>query len=393
MNIKEFREKAIKRYKNGESPKEIYQSLGKGKTWFFKWLKRYQLDGKDWAKSHSRKPHQSPKRIDKTMEQAVIKTRKYLEKEPYAQIGAFNICWHLKQEGGNPPSLATLNRIIKRNNLVHKRLKYSPKGVNYPSLAVTHSNYLHQMDVVGPRYLKEDGRFYSVNIIDVFDRRNSTNPERRQNRIAVTKGLLCSWKTLGIPLYEQMDNQLPMRGSNQYPHSFGLVIRLCLHLGIQPLFIPLSEPWRNGIIEHFQNDFDKMFFRAQYFKDFAYLCREAKIFEKYLNQNHHYSTLGGLTPNQKCSGNIKLLPASFKLPHKLTICPGYVHLIRFIRSDRILDIFGEKYIMPDDVEYEYVRATIDTVQEKLLVYHDSKLIVEYPYPLPKSSIDLSRFNL
>jgi hypothetical protein len=38
MNIKELREKAIKRYKNGESPKEIYQSLGKGKTWLFKWF-------------------------------------------------------------------------------------------------------------------------------------------------------------------------------------------------------------------------------------------------------------------------------------------------------------------------------------------------------------------
>ena len=35
MNSKELREKAIKRYENGESPKEIYQSLGKGKSWFF----------------------------------------------------------------------------------------------------------------------------------------------------------------------------------------------------------------------------------------------------------------------------------------------------------------------------------------------------------------------
>jgi len=42
--------------------------------------------------------------------------------------------------------------------------------------------------------------------------------------------------------------------------------------------------------------------------------------------------------------------------------------------------------MPSDVEYEYVRATIDTV-------NDSKLVVEHPYSLPKSSIDLSRFNL
>jgi len=393
MNIKELREKAIKRYKNGESPQEIYQSLGKSKTWFFKWLKRYKLDGEDWTKSHSRKPHQSPKRIDKIMEQTIIEIRKRLEKKPYAQIGAFNICWHLKQEGKIPPSLASLNRIIKRNNLVHKRTKYSPKGVNYPSLAITRSNYLHQLDVVGPRYLKEDGRFYSINIIDAYDRRDSINPDRRQNRMAITKALICSWKTLGIPLYEQMDNQLPMRGSNQYPHSFGLVIRLCLSLGIQPLFIPLREPWRNGIIEHFQNVFDKTFFRTQYFKDFDHLYKKAKEFELFHIQNHRYSTLEGMTPNQKFSGDIKLLPASFRLPEKLAIVPGYVHLVRFIRSDRVLDIFGEKYIMPDDVEHEYVWATIDTVQEKLFVYHDSKLVVEYDYPLPKSSIDLSKIDL
>ena len=393
MNIKELREQAIKRYENGESPKEIYQSLGKGKTWFFKWLKRYKLDGEDWTKSHSRKPHQSPKRIDKIMEQTVIETRKYLEKKQYSQIGALAIGYDLNKQGIISPPISTINKILRRNNLVLKRTKYTPKGVSYPSLLITHSNYVHQIDIVGPRYLKEDGRFYSVNVIDAFDRRNSTNPERRQNRIAVTKGLVSSWQTLGIPLYEQMDNKLPMRGSNQYPHSFGLVIRLCLSLGIQPLFIPLAEPWRNGIIEHFQNVFDKMFFRTQYFKDFDHLYKQAKEFELFHNQNHRYSTLEGMTPNQKCSGNIKLLPASFRLPNKLAICPGYVHLIRFIRSDRILDIFGEKYVMPSKVEHEYVWATIDTAKEKLFIYHDSKLVVEYPYPLPKSSIDLSRFDL
>jgi len=393
MNIKELREQAIKRYENGESPKEIYQSLGKGKTWFFKWLKRYKLDGEDWTKSHSRKPHQSPKRIDKIMEQTVIETRKYLEKKQYSQIGALAISYDLNKQRIISPPISTINKILRRNNLVLKRTKYTPKGVSYPSLPITHSNYVHQIDIVGPRYLKEDGRFYSVNIIDAFDRRNSTNPERRQNRIAVTKGLVSSWQTLGMPLYEQMDNKLPMRGSNQYPHSFGLVIRLCLSLGIQPLFIPLAEPWRNGIIEHFQNVFDKMFFRTQYFKDFDHLYKQAKEFELFHNQNHRYSTLEGMTPNQKCSGNIKLLPASFRLPNKLAICPGYVHLVRFIRSDRILDIFGEKFVMPSEVEHEYVWATINTVKEKLFIYHDSKLVVEYPYPLPKSSIDLSRFDL
>jgi transposase-like protein len=393
MNIKEFREKAIKRYKNDESPKEIYQSLGKSKTWFFKWLKRYKLDGKDWAKSHSCKPHKSPKRIDEMMEQMVIETRKHLEKKLYSQIGALAISYNLNRQGIISPPISTINKILRRNDLIHQKTKYIPKGVNYPSLVISQSNYLHQLDVVGPRYLKEDGRFYSINIIDAYDRRNSINPDRRQNRRAIIKALICSWHTLGLPCYLQMDNQLALRGSNHYPHSFGVVIRLCLYMGIQPLFIPLAEPWRNGIIEHFQNVFDKTFFRAQYFKGFSQLYEKAKEFEPFHNQNHNYSTLKGLTPNQKCSGDIKLLSTSFRLPEKLAISPGYIHLIRFIRSDGVLDIFGEKYIMPDDVEYEYVWATIDTAQEKLLVYHDSKLVVEHPYPLPKSSIDLSRFDL
>ncbi len=385
MNIKEFREKAIKRYENGESPKEIYQSLGKSKTWFFRWLKRYKLDGKDWAKSHSCKPHRSPKRIDKIMEQTVIETRKHLEKKLYSQIGALAISYNLNKQGIISPPISMINKILRRNDLIHQKTKYIPKGVNYPSLAISRSNYLHQLDVVGPRYLKEDGRFYSINLIDAYD--------RRQNRLAIIKALICSWHTLGIPLYLQMDNQLAMRGSNHYPHSFGAVIRICLCMGIQPLFIPLAEPWRNGIIEHFQNVFDKMFFRTQYFKDLNHLYKQAKNFELFHNQNHHYSTLKGMTPNQKFSGDIKLLPASFRLPEKLAIFSGYIHLIRFIRSDCVLDIFGEKYIMPDDVEYEYVRATIDTAKEKLFVYHDSKLVVEHPHSLPKGSIDLSRFNL
>jgi len=89
--MKKLREKAIRNYLNGKSPKEIYRSLGKGKTWFFKWLKRYKLDGKNWACQHFRRPRISPNRIDQEIEQMVIATRKKLENKLYAQIGASNI--------------------------------------------------------------------------------------------------------------------------------------------------------------------------------------------------------------------------------------------------------------------------------------------------------------
>lgn len=45
------------------------------------------------------------------------------------------------------------------------KLRFKCKGVNYPSLPVEQSNCVHQFDVVGPRYLKTDGRFYSAILI------------------------------------------------------------------------------------------------------------------------------------------------------------------------------------------------------------------------------------
>ncbi len=392
MDEKEVREEAIRRYENGGSPKEIYQSIGKGKTWFFKWLKRYQHDGPDWSKDLSRRPHRIHKKIEETMEQAIIVTRKQLEKELYAQIGALNIKWHLEQKGLDVP-IPTINKVLKRNNLVHKKPVYQPKNIDYPALEVKESNYLHEFDVVGPRYLKTDGRFYSANVIDAYDRRCVVNPMRRQTKIDIINALIRSWQTLGIPLYLQMDNKLPLRGSNRYPHSFGMVVRLCLYLGIQPVFIPLKEPWRNGIIERFQDVFDKMFFRAQYFKDFSHLLQQAMGFEIFHSHNHRYSTLEGKTPMEKVSGDLKYLPKSFTLPEKLPIAPGYIHIIRFIRSNRTLDIFGEKFSMPIEIEYEYVWVTIDTAKETLSIYHNSKLIQKLDYLLPKTSTDLSKIDL
>ena len=258
---------------------------------------------------------------------------------------------------------------------------------------VTKSNCLHQLDAIGPRYLRDDGRFYSINIIDAYDRRCSVNPMRRETKIDVMSALIRCWQTMGIPCYLQMDNTLVYRGSNLFPRAFGVVIRLCLHLGIQPIFIPIREPWRNGIIEHFQDVFDKMFFRSQFFPSFKYLTEQSKGFELFHNQKHHYSTLEGKTPMEKFSGDAKLLPKDFALPQKLAIEPGCIHLIRFIRSNLILDIFGEKFPLPREAEYEYVWATIDTATDKLLVTHDSKIIVEFDYVLPKTSMDLSNIEL
>jgi hypothetical protein len=177
------------------------------------------------------------------MEQAVIEAKQQLEATPYARIGAEAVDWQLKQQGNKRPAIATINRVIDRNNLTRKKPpRYNPKGLDYPSIEIIKSNILHQMDVVGPRYLESAGQFYSINIVDAHDHRGRINPHRRQTKTDVTSVLIRCWQSMGVPAYLQMDNTLTTQGSQRHQRSFGLVIRLYLLLGIQPVFIPIREP-------------------------------------------------------------------------------------------------------------------------------------------------------
>ena len=219
--------------------------------------------------------------------------------------------------------------------------------------------------------------------MDIDTHRVKLNPSRRKDDESMAEGLIQTWKKLGLSDFLQMDNELSFRGSNRYPHSLGLVLRLCLLLGIQPVFIPQGEPWRNGEIESFQDTFDKAFFRSQRFLSFKELCDEAPRFEDYHNEYYIYSCLKGKTPNQVCKEDplgITLLPASFRLPkERIPIEDGY---IRFIRSDRQLVIFGEKFTVPKDLVHEYIVATICTDIHTLQVRHDDQLVEAFEYLLP-----------
>jgi len=261
-----------------------------------------------------------------------------------------------------------------------------PKGVEYPYFTeALDFNNIHQADLVGPRYIKGDGRFYSLNVMDRFSHRIYIESQRTKQDKQIAASLLRSWKVLGPPDYLQLDNELSFRGSNKYPRSFGLVIRTCLYFGIQPVFIPISEPWRNGEIEHFNDTYNRKFFRRQWFASYAYLKRQSKNFQSYHNRHHHYSCLKGKTPDEFTKQNqyvSKILGPNTKLPILEHIPDGNVILIRFIRSNRILNVFGEKYIVSKELVYSYVKAVIVTQIHRLQIYLGDDLVESFRYEIP-----------
>lgn len=117
----EIRKNAIERYLKGESPKSIYTNLGRSRYWFFKWIKRYKTGAAGWYKDKSKAPKTSPTKIDKTDRQRIIATRRRLESQQFAQIGASAIKWELSKSGFDFPSDRTINRVLKREGLIKKK--------------------------------------------------------------------------------------------------------------------------------------------------------------------------------------------------------------------------------------------------------------------------------
>jgi transposase len=383
----ELRIEAIKRYLGGEKPSVIYKDLERSKKWFFKWLKRYKEIGHDWHKDLSRTPKSSPRALDQKMERLIVQTRKQLEKTKYAQIGAIAIAWKLTKLNIDPPPIWTINRVLKRNNLTKKRKKgYQPKGKSYPYITIDSPNKLHQADIIGPRHLYSKERFYSLNAMDIFRHKVKIVSVPYKNADRIREALLTIWKSLGIPTYSQFDNQQAFSGSERRPRWFGKVIRLCLALDIEPVFVPYKEPWRMAEIEKFNDVWNKRFFRAQQFKSFSHLQEEEKMFELFHNTNHCYSVLKGMTPQafeNTLNYRPKLLDSEFSLKDVSYKQDGKVHLIRFIRSDRMLNIFGEKFLLKPDCQYEYVRATIYVKEQCLQVFLFDEAVHEFKYTLPK----------
>ena len=60
---------------------------------------------------------------------------------------------------------------------------------------------------------------------------------------------------------------------------------------------------------------------------------------------------------------------------------GRYHVVRYIRSDSRLNIFGETFPVSGELQYEYVMATIDVKEQKLKLFLAHEQVDEFKYLL------------
>ena len=87
------------------------------------------------------------------------------------------------------------------------------------------------------------------------------------------------------------------------------------------------------------------------------------------------------------------LAPNTKLPQLDYVPDGEIVLIRFIRGNRKLDIFGEKFEVSKDLIYSYVKAVIVTKLHTLQVYLDNDLVETFEYRLTAPNQPIESFGL
>jgi putative transposase len=109
--------------------------------------------------------------------------------------------------------------------------------------------------------------------------------------------------------------------------------------------MPVKEPWRNGIIEKFNDTYAKWFLRKITFSSFEHLFKKPILFNEFHNSNHRYSLQQHNTPNEasKLLGERTRHNGNIHNQQKIPLETGVVYFIRFIRSDLKLRIATESF--------------------------------------------------
>lgn len=385
-DIQQQRIWAVQRFLNGESPESICVSLGRSAVWLYKWVKRYVEDDSSWSVSRSRRPLSVPSHTPTEVEEIVKMVRLNLYNRDLF-CGAQAILWEMEDLGVKPlPSIRTISRILSRNELTHWRTgKYEAKGTAYPKLPSLWPNQTHQADLVGPCYLKGPVRFYGLNIVDMATARCGLHSSPTKAGQDILDGFWDVWTRMGMPDNIQVDNAMSFFGSPTHPRGMGPLIRLCLHNGIEPWFIPIHEPWRNGVIEKFNDHYEQKFLNKVIMVTEEDLRTGTLAFEQRHNSSFRYSKLGGKTPLKALAATKAKLrfPVQEEVPRHRLKKPetGRYHVVRLIRSDLKLNVFGELFPVAPELKLEYVVATIDVKEQKMKLFLDKSQIEEFDYKL------------
>ncbi|PZS27738.1 MAG: IS481 family transposase [Pseudonocardiales bacterium] len=247
QTLVEYRYRAVREVLGGSPIGEVAVRYGTSRQSLHSWRRRFEQQGMAGLADRSRRPTNSPGRLDSEIEALICQLRR-----AHPRWGARRICYELAQRDVEPvPSRATVHRVLTRNGLVDPQAQVHKR--QYKRWQRAAPMHLWQMDIVGGLPLADGRECKLLTGIDDHSRfvviaAVLPAPSGR----AVCEAFAAAMRRYGVPSEVLTDNGGQFSGRHHRPQPVEVLFeRVCRENGIMQRLTKPRSPTTTGKIERF----------------------------------------------------------------------------------------------------------------------------------------------
>ena len=311
-----------------------------------------------------RKPGRAWNRTAASKEAQILRTRNDLRKNSVlGEYGADAIANALATVK-HPVviSRATIYRVLERRGALdavrRQRRPAPPKGWYLPRLAGGEAE-LDSFDFVEDLKIADGPLLCLLTGISLHGALADAWIMRQRQTTSTIGALLERWRAEGLPDYAQFDNDNVFQGAHHHPDAVGRVTRLCLALGVIPVFAPPREPGLQNAIEGFNGLWQSKVWQRHHCPTVAALRRVSATYIKaHRAKTAHRRDLG---PTRR------QVPKDFTW-HASTPLRGLMVFIRRSDEHGAVNLLARTYPVDQNWPHRLVRCEVDFTHRRIRFY-------------------------
>jgi len=380
------RRELVQAVRAGRSLRSASREFGVSVSTAAYWVARARGKRVDRVRFESRKTGRAWNRTPRDMEQRILSVRNALRKESVLGeygLDAIGLALHEGGPAHRVPGRTTIYRVLARRGAldgVHRQRRPAPpKGWYLPDLACGRAE-LDTFDFI------EDLKIAGGPLVDVLTGTSLHGAlaeawiMARPSARATLQALVERWRRDGLPTYAQFDNDTIFQGTHRSPDTVGRISRLCLALGVVPVFAPPREPGFQNAIEGFNALWQSKVWQRHHVLDTEALAGvSARYIAAYRAKT---AARRELAPKRRS------LPKGFKLDLGASLKGTMIFLRRSSEKGNV-ELLGRSFLVDRNWPHRLVRCEVDFTHERIRFYalrrrdpNNHPLLREIHYPRP-----------
>jgi hypothetical protein len=319
------------------------------------WLQRaegLELDAVDWN-DQSSAPLRT-RRVVPAVEAKVLRARQHLrDRTALGEFGAAAIHAYLSSRDPDTPSVRTIGRILDRrgalDGAVRVRRPAPPPGWYLPDVAARRAE-LDSFDTVMGLVIEGGPEVEVLNAVSLHGGVVASWVTRGITARATVGFLVEHWRSIGLPRYAQFDNDTRFQGAHQHADTFGRVTRLCLSLGVTPVFSTPREHGFQNLIEGYNGRWQAKVWSRFHHRSLAALRARSDAYVA-AHRGRNVDRADRAPPRRQ-------FPAKWTLDLQAPL-RGRVVYLRRASDAGVIEMLGHRIVVAPHWPHRLVRAELD----------------------------------